>query len=97
MNYQEPKKTLDFEPKCKTLAVPEAVTRLGKTVDQLADIVGALRDRLQPVMSPEPKVNGECVGMDQTYVPLADRIQSETDRLDRLFENLGDLLHRLEV
>lgn len=77
--------------------IPASLGELRASIARLENLAADLFQKLQPVLAQNPtegKTNGSALGYS---APLADAIQSETNRVNRISEGVLEMLQRLEV
>lgn len=83
-------------PKGLTASTPAntAMGALGGSISNLQERIGALREKLGPVLLP-PRPAPENAGGEGSPIPLVDDILRQTSRVDNLVSDVIDLIERL--
>lgn len=77
--------------------VPHALDQLDKACAVLGERLSDLRNRLEPVLGTNPE-DGDAVAATRVQVvPLAERIGGSADVVQLLADQVGRMLHQLEL
>lgn len=78
-------------------AVPDALNRLSCALSELHDVVGALRNRLEPVLGPDqPAPTGEQ-GVNRSAPGLAEIIGGHAAGIEVAAAHVRNMIRRLEI
>lgn len=87
------------ETGCSDAAIGKSIEFLTTQTNQLFEVVGELRDKLFPVLTPEGPANG-CDGQAipaDSVSPVATKIRDTAEALRSMRAMLSDLIERIEV